>query len=53
MDKLYNDLFPIKEVMIKKKRNETINEAFKEYGMDIRADYYGLEGIRFNIIRAN
>ena len=53
MDKLYNDLFPIKEVMIKKKRNETINEAFKEYGMDIRADYYGLEDIRFNIIRAN
>ena len=53
MDKLYNDLFPIKEVMIKKKRNETINEAFKKYGMDIRADYYGLEGIRFNIIRAN
>ena len=53
MDKLYNDLFPIKEMSIKKKRNEAINEAFTEYGMDIRYDYYGLEDIRFNIIRAN
>lgn len=43
IDKLYNKLFPIREIRIKQSRNQIANNAFKEY--DYKLDSYYVSGI--------
>lgn len=40
MDRLYDELFPIKEIKIKQSRNDIINQAFRGYGYEFRDNDY-------------
>lgn len=40
MDRLYDELFPIKEIKIKQSRNDIINQAFRGYGYEFRSNDY-------------